>query len=309
MDHDRLPIVSGRRRRPIALAIVAAVVVGSGCVAPGPAPTDPPSGTPLATARPTGTGGSTSAATPSPSPAPATPVIDPLPIELPLASFTIVCESWDAEPPPDAIECDDAAELALASIGADGAGRVVRLDVAFGAPCAGTAPCARRADARRVVARSATFETLSVQVDRDDAGHLRVWPPVGEAMIPPAPFSAPAPRAPDVGPDAPAELRDRVALAFCGTEEISTPDEFATQSRRCFLDGVAGWTPVELISVDATGESGVVTTILRYDGRGGIARFVRSADAWSAARCAITPIDTIAVFVITSPCGRLDPRP
>jgi hypothetical protein len=228
---------------------------------------------------------------------------------MPRSAITILCEDWPgAEAPHDAIDCDDATRLALAAIGGQRAATVRRLDVGFGDPCpAPDAACGPAATVRWVTARSAAFETLRVRVGRDAAGELLAWPPVEGRALPPTPFTAPPSAAPDLGPDAPAELRDRRPLPSCGVEDLTEPDAFDTAARRCFLAGIDGWVGVELISTVASTEGGGrVTFVYRYAGQGGIARFVRSETGWVAATCALSPIATTAVFLLVRPCEPIE---
>jgi hypothetical protein len=159
---------------------------------------------------------------------------------------------------------------------------------------------------RWAVARSAAFETLHVRIARDAAGELRVWPPVEGRLEPPPSFAPPPATAPDLGPDAPAAVRDRPALPFCGLEDQSSPDAFDTPARRCFLDGIGAWIGVELISRASSTEGEAVTTVYRYAGQGGIERIVRAGPTWTAAACAISPIDTTAAFLLVRPCEPID---
>ena len=234
----------------------------------------------------------------SPSPLP-----ELIPITARLGSFTIICADWGAEPPAEAIDCSHAATLGLAAIGDARAAVVRRLDIGFGDPCGTAASCPpSRADIRWVIARSGDFDTLGVRIVRRADGEYDVFPPVEGRPMPPPTFDPPALAAPDLGRDAPIELRTRPLLAFCGEEVISRPDEFDAKARRCFVDGIDAWTPVELITRDISADGGSVTAVERYVGRGGIQHYVLSGGAWSASDCALSPIATIAAFVVTSPC-------
>ena len=63
---------------------------------------------------------------------------------------------------------------------------------------------------------------------------------------------------------------------------------------------------MELVSRAASTEGEVVTTIYRFTGQGAIQRFVRAGSSWTAAACAISPIDTTAVFLLVRPCEPID---
>jgi hypothetical protein len=155
-----------------------------------------------------------------------------------------------------------------------------------------------------VIAIADSFETVIVRVARTESAEMLVWPPVdGPTERPPA-FSAPPSRSPGLGDGAPEVLRHRRPLPFCGREALSTPDGYDTAARQCFLGGVRAWTPVELISAETTGD-GVLTRVYRFDGRGPIQQFVGASSGWAVVRCGISPINTIAVFVM-SECGRTD---
>ena len=54
-----------------------------------------------------------------------------------------------------------------------------------------------------------------------------------------------------------------------------------------------------------TTDTGVVTRLYRFDGRGPIAQFVRTPSGWACVACGISPIRTIAVFVM-SQCGKTE---
>jgi hypothetical protein len=301
-----------RRSHGSRLAVVAAItVLGSGCLAPGPSPSHVPEPHPSPIGSPTIR--PTPAATPAvPTLLPdasATPLPNPPENGRPLSAFTIICEDWPgSDLPADAIDCADAARLALAAVGGERSAAIRRLDIGFGDPCAPSAAgCADSAIVRWVTARSAAFETLRVRIGRDDAGELVAWPPVEGRSAPPPPFTAPPPAAPDLGADAPAEIRDRQALAWCGREDLTEPDAFDTAARRCFLGGVEGWVAVELVSISGSTEGGAaVTSVYRYLGQGGIERFVRSETGWAAAACALSAIDTTAAFLLVRPCEPIE---
>ena len=313
MDDDRLPVVSRSGCR-VRAALAAIALLGSGCLAPGPTPPPPasPTGSAGSAIRPSPTrpaGGTASPSESAPSAGAPTPLADPPPITRPLAEFTIVCADWAADPPPELVECADAARLALAAIGGERAASVRRLDIGFGDPCPGPSACVPAADVRWAVARSAAFETLDVRVARDASGELRVWPPVEGRPEPPPGFTAPAATAPDLGPDAPATIRDRPAVPYCGREDQASPDTFDTKARRCFFDGIGAWVGVELVSAAASTEGEAVTTVYRFTGRGAIERFVRAGGTWTGAACAISPIATPAVFLLVRPCEPIDVGP
>jgi hypothetical protein len=309
VDDARLSVVSVRGRRALIVA-VATTMLGSGCLAPGPAPSGPPptpsaeaTTTTSATRRPAAGPTASVASLPSAAPDP-TPLVDPTPVDVPDTAL-VICESWGAEPPSDEVDCRTALELAVATLGGDDAARVARFDVRYGEPCRIDGACDRRADVRTVIASAATYDTLLVRVGRDGNGDVLVWPPTHGPVIAPAAFAAPRQRAPDVGDDAPAAVRDREPLPFCGKETLATPDGYDPDARRCFLGGVAGWTAVELISAETT-EDGVVTRIYRFTGRGPILQLVRSPSGWGAVTCGISPIQTPAVFVMAE-CGGTKP--
>jgi hypothetical protein len=162
---------------------------------------------------------------------------------------------------------------------------------------------------RWVIARTAAYATIVVRIERQTSGELAAWPGQDGPPLPPPAFAAPPVRAPDVGRDAPTELRTRPPLAFCGAERLANPDDYDAAARRCFVDGVLAWVPVELISIEASTGAVPVTTVLRFTGRGAIRRYVRSEQPWAAVDCALGRIATPAAFVITSPCDRHELRP
>ena len=293
-----------RRDGPAFGALISLAILGSGCIAPGPEPSIRPlSARPPATStpRPTVTGSpvrrSPGASTAG---ADATPLVDPAPADVPVTTYTTICEAWGSEPPDTAVECETAGQLALAALGEQRASATRRLDIRYGAPCVVGPGCERRADVRTVIAISAAFDSLVVHVARDTAGDLLVWPPVEGPIQRPEPFTAPRVGAPPPGPEPSVELRDREPFPFCGKESVPTPDAYDTVARTCFLRGIRAWAPVELISAEA-GEDGVVTRVYRFAGLGPIVEHVHTRSGWIRKACAITPIDTIAVFVI-GPC-------
>src|SRR6185369_6096721 len=209
------------------------------------------------------------------------------------------------EPPPLAIDCGDAVALGLAALGGERAASVRRVDVHFGALCGDVVCPDRRADAGWIVARAASFDSLIVRLENDPTtGVLQAWPPVAGPTQPDPTFRAPERKAPDIEASAPAELRDREAVPFCGEETMRDPDAFNRAARTCFLDGVLAGVPVELVSRTPTTEGRWITTVYRYLGRGGVLRSVGGADGWVAAACGIEPIDTPAVFLMAGACER-----
>jgi hypothetical protein len=111
----------------------------------------------------------------------------------------------------------------------------------------------------------------------------------------------------DLGPSAPAELVDRPAYPFCGTED-DIPNGTV---RRCFWDAVTlHQAPAEFITT-VTDASGVLRHVVhRYAGAGGILVYRdRSADPavgqWTKESCALeTTVDDVASFVVAH-CVRL----
>ena len=247
-------------------------------------------------------------ATPSLGAVEASDLIETPPVDLPTSNFTILCESWGKEAPPDEVSCQLAVRLAMTALGIERAGRTQRFEVRYGDGCVATVACERSAEVRTVAAISGGFETLLVRVARDASGEIAASSPVAGPMLPPAAFTPPPASAPSLGPGAPRELRGRLALPFCGAEVMSQPDDLDTAVRRCFLAGVRGWTAVEMTTTEPT-EDGVQTRVYRYEGRGGIVDFVRTATGWGATSGAISPIDTPAVFVLTSPSESVELHP
>jgi hypothetical protein len=217
---------------------------------------------------------------------------------VPLDRVTVVCVDPGPEPPPDAIACDDAAELALGALGDDRIGSIRRLDVGLGAN-----------GARDVVARSASFETLEVRITRDPSGELVASAVTEGRPMPPPLFDAPAARAPDIPGNPPASIRERRPLAFCGREDQAGPDAFDAAARACFVAGITAWTPVELVVRAFAFANPPITTVYRYTGAGGIQRAVDADGRWTGFTCAISPIATPAAFLIVAPCMPVDLGP
>lgn len=237
-----------------------------------------------------------------------TPIPGLQPSALSLAAFTVICESWGAEPAAPTIDCGEAAALALGAIGAERAGSIRWLDVHFGDRCTTPDRCTeRRPDVGSVVARSASFETLAVRVAIDPNGSLEAWPPVSGAVEPPPAFTPPPVHLPDLGTGLPARLRDREPAPLCGAEDLTSPDGFSTSGRACFLGGVRAGVPVELVSRSVSTEGDPLLTLYRFTGRGAVLRYVRAADGWTAIACGISSIPTSAVFILAGTCERLSP--
>jgi hypothetical protein len=298
------------RRRPGGPAPIAwvgvAVALAVGCVTAEPLPSAGPSGSP-----PDGSPSSSSATTDELF----TPATSAMPIPdsegpptVPLRSITIVCESWGSEPPSATIDCEDAVTAALAALGATRAAVVRRLDFGYGEWCAAASTCLpRRSDIGWVVARTATLETLRVRVALDAATGLQAWPPVeGPRVIVPS-FRTPPVDAPDLGEGTPRELAEREAFPFCGSEDVGLTEAFNTAARQCFLDGVRAGSPVELISrMTSTEGGGQLLDVYRFTGEGAIFRYLLRDGQWTVSACGISPITTIAVFVLAGGC---DQRP
>jgi hypothetical protein len=205
------------------------------------------------------------------------------------------------------VGCRDAASMALAAAGPETVDRIQRLDVGYGDPCPAS-PCAnRRPDVAWVVATLADGGSAVVRVARTSSGALEAWPPSAGPPRPVPAFTPPPASAPDLGPDAPAVVRNRQPYPFCGDEDLATPDVADAEARRCFVDGIRAGSPVELISRAASTEGDPVVTLFRWSGRGSVRRDVRADGRWSASTCAITPLPTDAAFVLAGGCDPLDP--
>jgi hypothetical protein len=139
----------------------------------------------------------------------------------------------------------------------------------------------------------------------DPAGELRAWPPVPGPVQAPPTFVAPRVGTPDLGTGLPAAIRDRPRVPFCGAEDLTAPDAFATAARRCFLGGVLAGVPVELVSRSFSTEGEALLTLYRFTGRGAVLRYVRTPAGWTGSACGISPIRTKAVFLLAGTCDRL----
>jgi hypothetical protein len=226
---------------------------------------------------------------------------------VPLARLLLICEPWGGDPPDAGIACPDGAALALAALGPDRAPAVERLDVTDGSSCPAGGACPdRRPNVVEVIARlRGAADALAVRVARGPNGELLAWPPT-PARPPPKPAFDPPPAAAPALDGAPPKIRDRERLPFCGNED-AIGDVFDTDARRCFLDGIRADSPVELVSRSASTEGDPVVTLDRWAGTGSVVKSVRSAAGWATAVCAITPIETDAVFVLAGGCDPADP--
>ena len=290
------------------------LVIAAGCTV-GSAP--PSSGSPAATGRGPVPSASPSPASPSLTLSTATPpggsaTATPIPGltsagSVPLARVLLICEPWGENPPDTVIACRDGASLALAALGSDRAAATERLEVAFGSSCPAAGACAdRRPDVVDVTARlHGPSDGLVVRVARDPNGELRAWPAT-PVTPPPEPAFDPPPVAAPALDGAPRAIRDRKPLPFCGDED-ATGDVFDAAARRCFLDGIRAGSPVELVSHAASTEGDRVLTLFRWAGTGSVVKSVRNAAGWASAVCAITPIETDAVFVLAGGCDPVDP--
>jgi hypothetical protein len=299
--------------RPGRWALAAATLMIAGGCTVGSAP---PRASSSPTTREVGPVPSTSPSPVSPSPSPATPTppdgsATPIPDltsagPVPLARVLLICGSWGENPPDTVIACRDGASIALAALGPDRVAGVERLDVAYGSSCPAAGACAdRRPDVVDVTARlHGPSEALVIRVARDPTGELRAWP--ATPITPPEPAFHPPPVAAPALDAAPPAIRDRKPLPFCGDED-ATGDVFDAAARRCFLDGVRGGSPVELVSRSASTEGDPVVTLYRWTGTGSVVKSVRNGAGWQTAVCAITPIDTDAGFVLAGGCDPVDP--
>jgi hypothetical protein len=100
---------------------------------------------------------------------------------------------------------------------------------------------------------------------------------------------------------APASIRGRTPLPFCGAEDTTTHD-VDPAIRRCFVDGLLAGSPVELISRSPSTEGDPVVSLLRWSGTGSIERSVHADGSWARNRCAITLIETDAAFENAGGC-------
>jgi len=290
-----------------ATAVLVAVATVAACDAGAGPPTDPGTSTASpATARTTASVASVDTSVGAA--ATAVPVgsarVDVEPVEpARLASVTLVCERWGADPPPSIVSCGDAARLALAVLG-PAAATVTRLDVGYGEWCApADAPCGdRSATVASIVARTAPRETVRLRIARVDSGELGVWPPVLGPNAPPVAFDPPPRAAPELGSDAPPDLAARAPFPLCGEEDLGISEAFATAARRCFLTAVLAGSPAELDSHATSTEGDAVLMVYRFAGSGPIRRWVRSSDRWTASACGIAAIDTPAVFEMAGVC-------
>jgi hypothetical protein len=309
-------MTAGRPGRWILAAVT--LMIAAGCsVGSGP----PSTGSVAATGGGPAPSASPSPVSPSPSPspspassstAPPTAFATPLPDltsagPVPLARVLLICELWGENPPDSVIGCRDGASLALAALGPDRAARAERLGVAYGSSCPAAGACAdRRPDVLDVTARLGVRpKALRVRIVRGPTGELLAWPATPVAP-PPEPAFDPPPVAAPALDGAPPAVRDREPLPFCGDED-ATGDVFDAAARRCFLDGIRAGSPVELLSRSASTEGDAVETVYRWPGTGSVVKSVRNAAGWQSAVCAITPIETAAVFVLAGGCDPVDP--
>jgi hypothetical protein len=120
-----------------------------------------------------------------------------------------------------------------------------------------------------------------------------VWPRSG-VPVPPV-------GRPDVGPGAPAEIRDREPLPLCGEEEVGITE--SRLERSCFLGAVLDGRPAEFVSRSVDDRGDPFVELYRFGGRGPVLVY-RSASfvgpGWVRNDCAIGPaFDDAAIFVVT----------
>jgi hypothetical protein len=197
--------------------------------------------------------------------------------------------------------------MALAALGSDRAAAAERLDVTYGSSCPAGGACAdRRPDVVNVTARvDGAAGALLVRVARSPNGELLAWPAT-PVTLPPEPTFDPPPAAAPAIDGAPPPIRDRKPLPFCGDED-ATGDAFDVAARRCFLDGIRAGSPIELVSRSASTEGDPLVTLYRWSGTGSAVKSVRNAAGWASAVCAISPVETDAVFVLAGGCDPVDP--
>lgn len=262
-----------RRLSPL-IALACLLVIG--CIARDPAPA--PSGPPTASRTPA----------PTFSPVKATPVVpsaaataalltgDDLP-ELRPDAVTVLAV---CSPSPglafeyggqDLLGCSDGVELGLRAIQTvteEPFGRVWLLRPACAAP-----PCSAEQLATGTVTAWSGDRAWTTDVD---ARTGTATPPTvdGDPRWPSLDAVAPSVKRPMVA-GAPAEVRARIPLPFCGSAEIGEPPAVM----RCFLAAVLAGRPAEIVETFYGTEGGTITVVSRFTGSGAIVTYRNSVDA------------------------------
>jgi hypothetical protein len=84
--------------------------------------------------------------------------------------------------------------------------------------------------------------------------------------------------------DAPAAVRDRVPLPFCGDERVVQGDGANVPARRCFWSAYLARQPAEFASTETTAEGNSVLTIYRIVPNGQLEIFIDQTRAIFATR-------------------------
>jgi len=100
-------------------------------------------------------------------------------------------------------------------------------------------------------------------------------------------------------PDAPAAVRDRVPLPFCGDERVVERDGANVPGRRCFWSAYLTRQPAEFASTETTAEGNSVLTIYRVLPNGQVEIFIDQTRAifgtrtWLRVSCGRLAIDRL----------------
>jgi hypothetical protein len=270
--------------RPLALVMTAALLAlaGAACetstVTPGVAQ-QPSSTAAVGTPGPTPTPSPTSTAEPTPSPAPTLAVGDVPDGDLLDARPTAVCDPTPGQGDPDSgaasIGCGDGLTFALRAVRtmseAPPERIYLRRPVCAGTPC--TDDELNTVDAfvwvgDRVFAMRWDWRMESIA--RPAVVQGDPWPTSGGS-------AAPEPARPKLE-DAPAEIRDRARLPFCGAAGRFDPPRVG----RCFRDAVLDGRPAEMVNTTSSSHGGEIVELYRFEGSGPIHADTQSDGKWFA---------------------------
>jgi hypothetical protein len=113
---------------------------------------------------------------------------------------------------------------------------------------------------------STDLDARSETVAIPRSAEIATWPSLGGAV--------PAVRRPRIA-GAPAEVRARTPLPFCGFAEMGEPPP----AKLCFLAAVLAGRPAEIVETFYGTEGGTITRVSRFEGFGAVVAYQNSVDA------------------------------
>lgn len=261
--------------RLVSFAVAAAVLLMA-CLAEQPVAPAPRSPSPALTPGLTIDPGSPVAGTPSAAPTDGVLTSDELPLLRPdPATILAVCDPAPGQAfvdgGEDLLGCFDGVELGLRAVQTV---TDVPIDRAWlRRPVCSAPPCTEKQRATGTL--TAWIGEVAWSTDVDARSRTATIPRSPETTTWPSQRGAvPAIGRPKV-PGAPAEVRTRTPLPFCGFAEVGEPPP----AKVCFLAAVLAGRPAEIIETFYGTEGGTVTKVSRFPGFGGVISYQNSVDA------------------------------